>query len=105
MSRTGATHKGRDRAAQRQGCKQLSCFHISSWSCRRLPAAAERFYERDGGDELLASQRGGSKFDVESGAFGRGDFEIGDEAVTVLIINNFELFPGGDQGLAFRGVL
>ncbi len=70
-----------------------------------MPSAAKGFYERDSRDELLAAQLGGSKFDVQRGALRRGDFKVGDEAVTVLIVNNLELLAGGDEGVIFRGVL
>src|SRR5712671_4139244 len=70
-----------------------------------LPAAAEGFDQGDGRDELLASELGRGKLDVQRGALSGGDFEICDEAVTVLVINNLELFAGGDQGVAFRSVL
>ncbi len=70
-----------------------------------LPAAAECFDQGDGRDELLATQGGGGKFDVQGGALSGGDFEIGDEAVAVLIVNNLKLFTGGNEGVAFRGVL
>src|SRR5258708_37287030 len=80
-------------------------FIMSSWCCRLLPAAAKRLHQGDGGDELLATQRGGGKFDVQRGTLSGCHFEISDEPVTVLIINNFKLFAGGDQGVAFRCVL
>src|SRR5207244_3862947 len=72
---------------------------------RGLPAAAQRLDQGNRGHELLASQLGGGKLDVERGALSGRDFEIGDEAVTVLIINNLELSAGGDQGVVFRSVL
>src|SRR2546427_321019 len=70
-----------------------------------LPAAAECFDQGDGRDELLATQGGGGKFDVQGGALSGGDFEIGDEAVAVLVVNDLKLFTGGNEGVAFRGVL
>ena len=61
------------------------CFHDWSWSCCCLPSTAECFDEGYGSDELLATQRGGGKFDVQGGALSGRHFEIRDEAVSVCM--------------------
>src|SRR5205085_1916147 len=69
------------------------------------PSTAKRFHERHGGDELLAAQGGGGKFDVQGGTLSGCHFEIGDEAIAVLIVDDIELFAGGEQGIIFGSVL
>src|SRR5260221_8071931 len=70
-----------------------------------LPAAAEGFDQGDGGDELLAAQGGGGELDIKRGALGRGDFEICDEAVAILIVDYLQLFAGSNKGVVFGSVL
>src|SRR2546427_186318 len=80
----------------------MFCFLSFCWF---LPAAAEGFDQGDSGDELLTTEGRGGKLDVQRGALSGCHFEIGDEAVTVLVINNLELSAGRDQGVVFRSVL
>src|SRR5260370_13496552 len=70
-----------------------------------MPSSAECLHQGNCRNELLATQRGGGELDVQRRAFGSCHFEISDEAVTVLIIDYFELFTGSHQSITFRGVL
>ena len=66
---------------------------------RVLPSSAQRLHQVDRRSELLAANLHGAEFDVQLGAFGRGDLEIGDEAVAVTVVGDLQLFAGRKQRL------
>lgn len=72
---------------------------------RFLPVAAERFHQRDGGDELLATQLHGAELDVQFGALRRRHIEERGEPVAVTVVGHLELQARGNQGSVFRFVL
>jgi hypothetical protein len=51
-----------------------------------LPAAAERFHQIDGGDELLTTQLHSAELDVQLGALRRRHIEVCGEAIAVTVM-------------------
>jgi len=49
---------------------------------------------------LFAAQLSSGKFNVQLSAFSSGHFEVGDRAIAVLVVDDFQLFARGDQGVS-----